>query len=304
MSKPACEWVRERIALFVYGELPMEQEERLQAHTEECAQCREHVAAERRVHLMLDESVGELPANLLVECRRGLNASLARERGARRPAWRRLGDFFRADAWVWKPVAAGALVALGFSGAKWHSQYELNRQLAAVPPAQVRLLKALPDGSVEIAYDVAQRKIVRGKVGDESIRALLMRAASESSDADTRSRTVEALASAGTEQTRDTLLNVARRDPNSSVRAKAVSGLRAHMNERSTRRALVEVLRTDDDHVVRGQVADLFGLRPPNAFDTEVIGVLQEMTRRETDNGVRAKYQKVLAGAGASPYIF
>jgi len=308
MSITSCEWVREHVALFVYGELAMEQEEQLQTHAAGCAACGELVASERRLHALLEESRFEiaepLPAHLLVDSRRSLQASLARQAAEGESPWRRWAAFFHAEAFVWKPVAACALLLLGFSGAKWHSQYELNRELAAAPPVQLKVLKSAADGAVEIAYDVEQRRIVRGNVNDPAIRSLLVRAVSECNDSGERSRTVEALASAETDQVRDALLNVARKDPVAAVRAKAVHSLRPRMNERSTRQALVEVMLTDGDHEVRGQVADLFVLRPPDVYDAEVIGVMQEITRRETNGSVRAKVQRVLAGAGASPYIF
>jgi len=307
-----CEWVREHVALLVYGELSMEEEERMESHTAGCEECRAAVASERRVHALLDEAAGlgdlrePLPADLLVNCRRSLQLSLAGERAQRRSLWGRVSDFFGAEAWIWKPVAACALVAVGFFGAKWHTQREIMQQMASVPAGELRLLRTAEDGQVEIAYETSQRQVVRGHKDDPAIRGLILRAAREAEDAATRERTVEALREQPqTPEVQEALLSVAQRDPNAQVRAKAVTALRESAGEMVTRRGLVQVLRQDTDLAVRSQAIDLIMLHTaPSRFDAEMIGGLQEMMRSEDNGYVRQRCEKVLTLVKASPGIY
>ena len=306
MREPSCEWVREHVALHVYGELPMEGEERLEAHAAGCAGCREAIAAERRLHALLEEAHEPLPAALLVESRRGLQESLRREAGRRQSLWERLAGFFAADAWIWKPVAAGALLVAGFSGSKWHTQWQLMQELAQAPAGELRLVEAGPGGEVAIAYDQTQRRVVRGRASDEAMRSLLVRAVKEAQDPDTRARMAEVLrGQAQTDEVRGALLAAAQQDPSAAVRVKALSGLASRAGEMTTRRALVRVLRQDTDLGVRSQAVDLLMLHgTPGRFDAEMIGGLQEMMRREETGYVRSQCLKALTVANASPFIF
>lgn len=306
MSQRSCDWVREQLSLYVYGELPMESEESLEAHAAGCAACQELIAAERRMHAALDEAAEPLPAHLLMECRRALQVSLQAEAARRESVWGRLASFFAADAWIWKPVAACALLAAGFSGAKWHSQREMLQEMAQAPAGELRLVRSSPGGEVEIAYDVTQKRVVRGRVDDEAIRGLLLRAVTNAPDAGTRGQMAEALrGQAQSDDVRQALLVAAQKDPSAEVRVKALSGLRSRAGEMTTRRAFVNMLRQDSDLGVRTQAVDLLLLHvTPGRFDAEMIGGLQDMMRREENSYVRAQCQRALTVANASPFIF
>jgi hypothetical protein len=300
-----CAWVRQQASLLIYGELSMEDEELLEAHAAGCADCRQAIAAERRLHAVLDDDAGQepLPASLLVESRRALQLSLAQEKARRQSVWGRLSSFFAADAWVWKPVFACALVAVGFYGSKWQTQREIMQRMASAPAGELRLVRTTADGQVEIAYETPQRHVVRGRMDDAAIRGLLMRAAREADDATTRVRTVEALqAQAEQTEVRQALLAVAQRDPSVEVRATAVGALKEYAGEMATRRGLMEVVRRDADTGVRSRAIDLILLHTaPSRFDADMIGTLQETMQREDNGYVRQRCEKALTLVKASP---
>lgn len=307
MSQPmSCEQVRADGVLFVHGELPMEQEERIEAHLAGCEACRNEIAEQRSLFSVLADSREEVPAALLVECRRNLSEALGRERQARESWLGKLSAFFAADAWVWKPVAAMAVFAAGFEGAKFHSKWEESRTVAAARMMEVRSVKPAGNGQVELVYDLAERKSVTGRPEDEAIRALLVRTARESTDAAVRAQTVALLErQTETAEVRDALVRVAKKDPNAEVRSKAVESLRALAGELGTRRVLVEVIRNDENEGVRARAVDLLTLHAaPGRFDIEMVGALQETMRREPDGYVRQRCQKVLLEAKASPDVF
>lgn len=301
-----CEQVMADAVLFVHGELPMEQEERIEAHLSGCEACRREVAEQRAVFSMLVESREEVPAALLVECRRHLSETMERERVARQSWLGRLSAFFAADAWIWKPVAAVAVFAAGFEGSKLHTKWEESQQAQMAGSVEVRAVRPAGDGQIELVYDLAERKTVKGRPDDEAIRGLLVRTARESTDATVRAQTVALLGrQTETAEVRDALVGLAKKDPNAQVRSKAVESLRALAGELGTRRVLVEVIRTDDNAQVRARAVDILTLHTaPGRFDTDMVGALQETLRRESDGYVRQRCQKVLLEAKASPDIF
>lgn len=302
----SCEQVMAEAVLFVHGELSMEQEERIEAHLAECAACRQEVSGQRSLFSLLTESREDVPAALLVECRRDLNEALQRDRVARQSWLGRLSAFFAADAWIWKPVAAMAVFVAGFEGSKLHTKWEDAQKDGTNRSVEVRAVRPAGDGQIELVYDLAERKSVKGRPEDEAIRGLLVRTARESTDATVRAQSVAMLErQTETAEVRDALMGLAKRDPNAQVRSKAVESLRALAGELGTRRVLVEVIRTDENAQVRARAVDILTLHTaPGRFDTDMVGALQETLRREPDGYVRQRCQKVLLEAKASPNIF
>ena len=114
-----CESVKKNAALFLYGELTIEEEQAFQDHIETCADCGREFETEKRMQAALSRSEVAVDPALLVSSRREL--SLRLENAAMRRAgfgdWlRRLSDLRMAA--LARPAAALALVALGFFGAR------------------------------------------------------------------------------------------------------------------------------------------------------------------------------------------
>ena len=90
-----CELAKKNAALFLYGELTIEEEQAFQDHIEACAECGREFETEKRVQAALNRNEVAIDPALLVRSRRelGLRLENARMRRAGLGAWlRRLSD--------------------------------------------------------------------------------------------------------------------------------------------------------------------------------------------------------------------
>jgi hypothetical protein len=304
-----CETCRELLPLSLYAELSFEQEELLETHLAACPACRAARDRDRDFQLLLDRHEEEMPAGLLARNRRHLSGALAHVRTAqaRPPLWRRLAAaFWNPPGWL-KPAGAMAFVALGFVAARWEPPYPglaraLGRDTDAPRVARVRFVSPEGAGRIQVSYDEIRPRTVTGSLQDETVRRLLLAAASDPSDPGARLESIEMLKSQPNDDVRVALLRALQTDRNSGVRLKALEGLKGYLRDSDTRKALCNVLLTDDNPGVRATAVDL--LMESQHRQPEVLGVLQELLRREQDNYVRSRSQKMLSEMKASMGTF
>lgn len=301
--KLACEQVREDLSLMLYGELPFAEEEAVQSHLAACADCRAALVVEQRWHDELAASTVEPPAGLLVQCRQQLRATLPEP-----PVRGRVAIWL--SNWNWaltaKPALGLALVALGYFGARFPpltgsgSGATLN-----AGAARVRYVEADPAGNVRIVVDETRPRIVTGRADDPEVQRWLLAATREAGDPGLRAETV-ALLQGGAEvlDVRRALVAALESDPNAGVRLKAIEGLRRHAAEPDTRQALMRVLNADDNPGIRTQAIDLLTEGAPRALDAQMVGMLQQLMRREENVYIRQRCEKALRMANASAEIF
>jgi anti-sigma factor RsiW len=309
-----CEEAVRDLPLLAYGELSFDDEEQLERHLQECASCRAEYAGLTRLQREIDREEAHVPPAFLAECRRNLRLNVAEltQRRASRGSWTRWLGRGWADPFAQslKPAGAVALVAIGFFGAQFIRQNDeqgATTRPAVVPasvvdPAvRVRLVEPGSDGRVQIVLDETRQRVLSGSTDDAAIRRLLVTAARESSDPGLRVELVDLLGSAPeSAEIRRVLLYALQNDPNPGVRLKALEGLRGSASDPETRKTLARVLLTDENPGVRTQAIDLLIQRN----EPEVVGVLQEALRRDTNNYVRLKCQKALHEMSASAESF
>ena len=66
----SCHEARERLALLLYGELSFDEEERVEAHLEQCAECRGALDRQQALHAALDAAAVTPSPALLQRSRR------------------------------------------------------------------------------------------------------------------------------------------------------------------------------------------------------------------------------------------
>lgn len=307
--KLACEQVRETLSLMLYGELSFTEEEALQAHLAACADCRAAWSAEQRWHEELAVAAVEPPAGLLVHCRRQLRSALPST-----PVRGRVALWLSSLNWglTAKPAMGLALVALGFFGARlplFNGQADSGSFAAGAnltgSAAHVRFVEADPAGNVRMVVDETRPRIVTGRADDPEVQRWLLAATREAGDPGLRAETV-ALLQGGAEalDVRRALLAALEGDPNAGVRLKAIEGLRRHAGEPDTRQALMRVLNADDNPGIRTQAIDLLTESSPRALDAQMVGMLQQLMRREENGYIRQRCEKALRMANASAEIF
>jgi HEAT repeat protein len=92
------------------------------------------------------------------------------------------------------------------------------------------------------------------------------------------------------------LLNALQHDSNPGVRLKALEGLKNLSADPQVRQVLAQVLLADDNAGVRTQAIDLLIQHK----EDRMVGVLQELMRKEDNGYIRLRCQKALHEMNAS----
>ncbi len=304
-----CDSVSNLIPLYYYGELTPEEEDALEAHLTGCAACTAEAATQRKLAAALDRRALEVPAPLLEECRVGLMSAIGAS--AQKGPWalflEALASTFTGFGRLRQPLGATALVALGFMAARVtpgtlpfglgsHGGLSTASLAGDDVYSTVRAVQPASGGKVQISFDETRRRVVEGRMDEQSIQRLLLAAAREQ-DSAVRVESVDVLKNqADSSQVRDALLNRVANDPNAGVRLKALEGLKQFAGDPQVRKTLAQALLTDDNAAVRMQVVDLLVAHR----DDSLVGMLQSVMQREDNDYVRLKIEKALKAANAS----
>jgi anti-sigma factor RsiW len=313
----SCDCVVKLIPLYFYGELPPEEEERVEEHLHGCAVCAREMERQRQLAAALDRRQAEPPPLLLEECRAGLMAAIqSRAQGASpqgavasKGPWSLFLEAMAATLTGFhrfrQPVGALALVALGFFAARFTGMNPSVAQAPGLSPSgevysTVRSIQPDNAGRVRIAFDETRRREVSGSMDDQGIQRLLLAAAHESNPA-MRVESVGLLKEqAGSSEVRDALLNALLHDSNAGVRMKALAGLKPLAGDPEVRKTLAGALVSDENPAVRMQAVDLLVTHRDDAM----VGVLQGLVQRESNDYVRLKCEKALKDWNASVGTF
>jgi hypothetical protein len=337
----SCADARMLFALLLYGELSFDEEERVDAHLDGCADCGIALEREKSLHAAFDGVAVEPAASLLRECRAELGAAIHLEHSRGLEQSRGLGQsreqltpparasrYREASPTGWwgqvvnllgTPVlrfaGAAALIALGFLGARLTPllSEKLGESLltgaSQAGIARVSDVETQADGSVRIVVDETRQRTISGNLDDQKIRTLLLDAARDPSNPGLRADSVSLLSRrAQSAEIRGALVYLVGHDPNDGVRLNAMEGLKNFAADPEVRGALSRVLLSDANPGVRTQAIDLLIPGPddhslPNV-DSAMIGTLQELMLHENNAGVRQRIQRVLEAINASAEIY
>ncbi len=306
-----CDSVSKLIPLYYYGELTPDEEERVEAHTHECAACAREVEQQRALSAALDRRQVALPPLLLEDCRADLLCAIQGgaprlERAPAKGPWRLFLDAMAASfagmGRLRQPIGALALIAIGFFAARLSSTSQPTSPLTSLTSptddvySTVRNVQPDSAGGVTISLDETRHKLVKGRMEDTNIQRLLLAAAHEDNPA-VRVESVDLLKTqAGSTEVRDALLNALSQDSNPGVRLKAIEGLKPLAADQEVRKTLRHALVADDNAAVRMQAIDLLVAHR----DDNMVGVMQGLVQRENNNSVRLKLEKALRDMNAS----
>lgn len=299
-----CDVLQKNLSLFLYGELSFDEEERVQQHLADCVDCQAALAKTEHLHQALDLSEKEVPDGLLVSARRGLRERVATEVIREPGLMDRLSGWMGGSSWMLKPAFAVLVLAGVFIGGRMSNVQvaSLAPEIAEPSAMRVRYVEPDPSGnSVQIALDETRQRVVRGSLEDPSIRELLLTAAKDPNDPGLRAESVEVLCSRSQEaEIRDALLHALEHDTNVGVRISALNGLKAYSKDAQTREVLSRILLKDTNPGVRAQAIDVL----TQVRNKDMVGTLQELLRKEDNDYVRLRTQRVLREMNASPGIF
>jgi len=300
-----CDEARKTLPLFLYGELSFEEEERLESHIDECSGCREALEREKALFQSLDSAELQPSAELLAQCRAGLEQRLENTQPERGTFWDKVREgftiHFHFAPGLAQPVGAVAMLLIGFLAARMTPAYFPGMFHAAsiADPAtsRVRYIEPAGQGKVQIVVDETTQRTLSGNLEDETIQRLLMAAAKDPSDAGLRVESVNLLKNQPqSAEVRRALLYAVQHDSNAGVRLKALDGLKDFADDPETRQTLTQVLLTDQCPGVRTQVIDLL----IQHHGPSMVGVLQEVMGKENNGYVRLRCQRALHEMNAS----
>lgn len=312
----SCTEVKDFFALYLYGELSFDEEERVESHLDACAVCRTALERQREVQMALD-NIGIEPApSQLRSCREDLHYRLVEEEAgghspARRGWWEQFTDMLTgrsSSGWL-KPAGALTLLALGFGIARLPIASMgggLSQAGMMEPSSRVRYVEPASDGKVQIVLDETRQRVVSGGLDNPKFRGLLLSAAKDPSDPGLRAESVEILnSSAQFADVRDALVYALLHDQNAGVRLKVMQGLTPFAQQPEVRSAMTQVLLTDANPGMRKQAIDLLTKslnqdNPAMSFDRQVIGAMQELMQRESNEYVRQRCKTALESVKAS----
>jgi hypothetical protein len=313
----------ERISLYLYDELELEEREAFESEIEASPELAAAVESERAFLNRLNARETAPPESLLVECRHDLMREVYREERATRRessaggflAWGAslIGGLGGLRA-VWQPAAALTLMALGF----WGGRYAETLQTPTSEPAatiassgkpvldvsrvslgsnavDVRSIDLEPgQDSVEIV--VEERRTIRGASSDPFIRSLLLSSV-RNADSGNRLTSLKALGlRAEDPEVRQALARAMVEDENPGVRFKALEAVAPYSKDPYVRSALMTAVRQDDNPGMRVQAIELLTANP----DRELVGLLQTLVREEPNSYVRLRCQQTLQELDAS----
>ena len=294
----SCDAAHEQITLLLYGELSDEACHRLEQHLAGCVDCRDELEVTRALSsAMAIMPVREPSPNLLAQTRLKIDEALEQ---APQDSWfihlrRSLWTDFRLLRTA--PLAAATMLVagagLGFAGFKLaHPPTATTHAPTGFPRPRVAAVTSVAqdaaNGMVHVEYSSLMPLEAVGPADDPNIRGLLLigtRAPLNISVRDEALRILTGTCSgskcAADDDFRSALMVALRYDPNSSVRARALSGLAPYLAEdMHVRDAVLEAVLNDGDPQIRAQAIQMLA---PVTADSSVQQVLQNVATHDED---------------------
>jgi anti-sigma factor RsiW len=303
-----CEWVKQNVLLYVYGELPDDARYELEQHLTRCTDCTADLEATRNFHATVSEFVVDEPTpNLLAASRMRLQEALETTEQGR--FWQRL--IFNPTAWLqqirFSPALAAVILMLGFAGGvlttyKATSDRSSLARLGEAPtvaPAEasiggIRSITQQPGNQVSIQYDTISTQHAQGSLSDQRIQQLLLFAARNNYSSGLRMDSVDLLTQQpANPNVREALIYALRYDSNPGVRLKALEGLGSYVKDDvRVRDSILEALMSDSNPGVRTQALHLI---EPVRADSSVRIVLQKLAKTDHNTYIRSQARTMVA---------
>jgi hypothetical protein len=305
-----CDWTRENVVLFIYGELPDDAKFEFEQHVRQCLGCRHELDAA----IGFKEGMAELPVkevspSLLAANRMQLQESLEHAEQSRNIFSRFVFD---AAGWFQQiklaPALTSALLIIGFAGGVATAYKVIDNRTgqgggsiqnpAAVDTANIAAIESVtPEANsnqVSIKYNTLQPQILNGSTDDPRIRQLLMLAARNNRNSGLVLDSIDVLTRRPEDDAvREVLVYALRYDKNPGVRLKSLDALKSYVKDDvHVRDAVVEALLHDNNAGVRQEAISLLDVVKA---DTSVRSALTVLADRDPNKFIRDESRRYLA---------
>lgn len=304
-----CEWLRENIVLYVYGELADDARHELEQHVARCADCAAELKAEQDFHALLSQDRAADPTpNFVAASRMRLQEAL--ETAQQGGFFSRLA--FDPANWLrqirFSPALASAILIIGFAGGVL-TTYKTRPAAPITPLSAQNTAQVPPEASIagissitqepgtnqiSIKYNTLSTQEAQGSLNDQRIQQLLLYAAHNNYNSGVRVDSVDLLAQKTNDlQVRDALIYALQNDTNPGVRLKSLTALGTYVkDDANVRDAILRALVNDMNSGVR---IEALRLLEPVEVDGSVRGVLMTLAAKDQSQYIRSQARTMLA---------
>jgi hypothetical protein len=307
-----CDWTKENIVLFIYGELADDAKFEYEQHVRHCLGCRRELdAALEFKDSMAAAPVKEVSPNFLAANRMQLQEALEHAEQSRN-----IFSSFIFDATGWfhqiklAPAMTAALLILGFVGGVGTTYKMMEDKKAPITasgnrdqievPAEANIgsiesvTPAANSNQVQIKYNTLQPQTLNGSSDDPRIRQLLVLAARNTRNPAVALDSIDVLTRGSEDDAvREVLIEALRYDKNPGVRLKSLDALKGYVRDDvHVRDAVVEALLHDNNAGVRQEAISLLDAVKA---DSSVRSALTVLADRDPNKFIREESKRYLA---------
>jgi hypothetical protein len=309
-----CDWTKENVVLFIYGELPDDAKFEFEQHVRHCLGCRREL--EQAIAFkdsMAAAPVKEVSPSFLAANRMQLQEALEHAEQSRN-----IFSSFIFDATGWfhqiklAPALTAALLILGFAGGVGTTYKMMEDKKAPITSASGNggtidvpateaniagiesITPAANSNQVQIKYNTLQPQILNGSSDDPRIRQLLVLAARNTRNPAIALDSIDVLTHGSEDNAvREVLIEALRYDKNPGVRLKSLDALKGYVRDDvHVRDAVVEALLHDNNAGVRQEAISLLDAVKA---DTSVRSALTVLADRDPNKFIREESKRYLA---------
>jgi hypothetical protein len=305
-----CDWTKENVVLYIYGELADDAKFAFEQHVRHCLGCRR----ELETSLELKDSMAAAPVKEVSPSFLAANRMQLQEALEHAEQSRNIFSSFIFDATGWfhqiklAPAMTAALLMLGFVGGvgTTYTMMEAKKApIAASGPADVSpaeadiagiesITPAANSNQVQIKYNTLQPQTLNGSSDDPRIRQLLVLAARNTRNPAIALDSIDVLTRGSEDDAvREVLIEALRYDKNPGVRLKSLDALKSYVRDDvHVRDAVVEALLHDNNAGVRQEAISLLDAVKA---DTSVRSALTVLADRDPNKFIREESKRYLA---------
>ena len=305
-----CDWTKENVVLYIYGELADDAKFEFEQHVRHCLGCRR----ELETSLEFKDSMAAAPVKEISPSFLAANRMQLQEALEHAEQSRNIFSSFIFDATGWfhqiklAPAMTAALLILGFVGGvgTTYKMMEANRPtdtgriIENIPPAEANIgsiesiTPAANSNQVQIKYNTLQPQILNGSSDDPRIRQLLVLAARNTRNPAIALDSIDVLTHGSEDNAvREVLIEALRYDKNPGVRLKSLDALKGYVRDDvHVRDAIVEALLHDNNAGVRQEAISLLDAVKA---DTSVRSALTVLADRDPNKFIREESKRYLA---------
>jgi len=309
-----CDWTKENVVLYIYGELADDAKFEYEQHVRHCLGCRRELEqALAFKDAMAAAPVKEVSPSFLAANRMQLQEALEHAEQSRN-----IFSSFIFDATGWfhqiklAPAMTAALLILGFVGGVGTTYKMMEDKKAPitsaagnggtieVPATEANIgsiesvTPSANSNQVQIKYNTLQPQILNGSSDDPRIRQLLVLAARNTRNPAVALDSIDVLTRGSEDDAvREVLIEALRYDKNPGVRLKSLDALKGYVRgDVHVRDAVVEALLHDNNAGVRQEAISLLDAVKA---DTSVRSALTVLADRDPNKFIREESKRYLA---------